>query len=287
MHHLTPLRRQFMWSFLGDSDDFVLIGFRLLDHLWQYIYHLEVTNSFIDESRISDNTINSTTHQETMWAPRSIHILWDMILFLLPFKFLFDACSIYIFQLSLTLCWLENRPVKKSCWRSNWGKFLNWIKKFSFDIVMIILFLTIQLIQVCWRVYQFDDKQLMVSWTQNNWNIISSLLHQHSCTSLTSPSPHGHISNFNGAKTPCASPGHICFNIQQPGICTQNNFQSSQLQTIVLCSGLIPPFQIALTNESNLRDHSSAHFTSRRENCNMPLRKPPVTTKLLDFKTQT
>jgi hypothetical protein len=50
------------------------------------------------------------------------------------------------------------------------------------------------------------DKQLTVSLTQDNWNIISSLLNQHFCASSKSPSPHVHTSNFNGATNLCPSP---------------------------------------------------------------------------------
>ncbi len=46
-----------------------------------------ITNSFIHESTISDNTITSTTHWEKNWAPLSIHILSGVIWFLLPFNF--------------------------------------------------------------------------------------------------------------------------------------------------------------------------------------------------------
>ena len=63
------------------------------------MYHLDVTISFIDESIviISDNTITSTTHQETMWAPCSIPILWGVICFLPHsiFHWIFYAHSVF------------------------------------------------------------------------------------------------------------------------------------------------------------------------------------------------
>ena len=73
--------------------------FWLLDYLWQSLYHLDVTNSFIDVSKFSDNTITSTTHRETMWAPLSIPILSGVILFLLPFNFSLNfLCSFSFWQ---------------------------------------------------------------------------------------------------------------------------------------------------------------------------------------------
>ena len=70
---LPPTTEKVMHVFLSSySTDFVLIDFRLLDYLWQSLNHLDVTNSFIDE---------------TIWAPLSIQILSGVIWFLLPFNF--------------------------------------------------------------------------------------------------------------------------------------------------------------------------------------------------------
>ena len=84
-------------SFSSNPADCILIDFWLLDYFWQSFYHLDITNSFIDVSKFPDNTITSTTHQETMWAPLSIPILSGVIWFLLPFNFLlnFYAWSVF------------------------------------------------------------------------------------------------------------------------------------------------------------------------------------------------
>ena len=86
---------------------------------WFFVFRLSLTiqllfgshNSFIDGSRISDNTITSITHQETMWAPFDSHPLrCDMsshpIRLFIGFSMLVQFPTI---QLSLTLWWLENK----------------------------------------------------------------------------------------------------------------------------------------------------------------------------------
>ena len=102
--------------------------FWLLDYLWQSLYHLDVTNSFIDVSKFSDNTITSTTHCEAMWAPLSIPILSGVIWFLLPFNFSLNFYALSVFDNSTEfnsfVGWRAGQW-KNSGWRSNWGKFLH------------------------------------------------------------------------------------------------------------------------------------------------------------------
>ena len=115
-------------SFSSNPADFILIDFWLLDYLWQSLYHLDVTNSFIDVSKFSDNTITSTTHCEAMWAPLSIPILSGVIWFLLPFNFSLNFYALSAFDNSTEfnsfVGWRAGQW-KKSGWRSNWGKFLH------------------------------------------------------------------------------------------------------------------------------------------------------------------
>ena len=103
-------------SFSSNPADFILIDFWLLDYLWQSLYHLDVTNSFIDVSKFSDNTITSTTHCEAMWAPLSIPILSGVIWFLLPFNFSlnFYALSVLTIRLSLTLLLVGEQDNEKN-----------------------------------------------------------------------------------------------------------------------------------------------------------------------------
>ena len=138
MHRSPPTTEKAMhvllWILSSDSAEFILIEFWLLDYLWLSIYHLDVTNYFVDESRISDNKITSPTHQETMtkWAPFLIPILWGVICFLLPFDFFIGFSIIVEFftiQLNCTLCWLQNTPMKNIWLEVQLRKilWLNWI----------------------------------------------------------------------------------------------------------------------------------------------------------------
>ncbi len=120
------------------------------------------------------------------------------------FYWIFNARSVFHISTEFNFfCKLENKPMKKIRLEVQLRKIL----RLSWNIFILHFHdHWVLTIQVCWRIYQFEDKQLVVFWTQDNWNIISSLWHQNSFTSSTSPSPHVCTSNFSGATTPCPLP---------------------------------------------------------------------------------
>ena len=169
-----PTTEKVMLVFISrDSADFVLIDFRLLEYLWQSRH--KFLHRWIENFR-QHNHLNHPSGNNSGSPFNSYPFRCD--LFAPPIQFSLNFyCSPSFSQFDWALLFVGWRAGagqwKQSDWRSNWGKSLHLIEFFSLDIVMIILF---QTIQVCWRIYLFDAKQLMVSRNQDNWNIISSLL---------------------------------------------------------------------------------------------------------------
>ena len=122
-------------SLSSDSADFILIDFRLLDYLWQSLYHLDITNCFIDVSKFSTTQSLQPLIRKQSFNnvgppfnsyPFRCDLVSPPIQFFIEFYMLAQFLTI---RLSLTLCWLENRTMKKIWLEVQLRKILtlNWI----------------------------------------------------------------------------------------------------------------------------------------------------------------